>query len=284
MIEQNTQEWIELRKRKIGASDAPIIMGESPYKTPYELWCEKLDLKDSSTTAAMRYGHDMEHIIRAKFEKVAGCEVKSQVLFHPRLSWMMASLDGLNEYTKVSAEFKAANEKDHEIAKSNQVPPKYYAQIQHQLELLFNLYGINIHQYVSHHKDDMAIVEVERDPLYIKKMLSKEGSFVESVESFTAPMLTDRDYRTIEDPALLSKAREMAEILPKLDALEKRKKELRADLIKGCSGYNSQVGGIKLSKVVSKGNVDYKSIPEIQSVNLDLYRKPPIEKWFLKAQ
>lgn len=38
---QNTQEWEKFRLQKIGASDAPIIMGVSPWKTPFQLWLEK---------------------------------------------------------------------------------------------------------------------------------------------------------------------------------------------------------------------------------------------------
>ena len=40
-IEQQSPEWFEWRKTGITASDMPIIMGVSPYKTPWQLWAEK---------------------------------------------------------------------------------------------------------------------------------------------------------------------------------------------------------------------------------------------------
>ena len=37
-VEQGSKEWLALRNNKIGASDAPIIMGESSWTTPFQLW------------------------------------------------------------------------------------------------------------------------------------------------------------------------------------------------------------------------------------------------------
>ena len=33
-LHQNTPEWHQWRRQGIGASDAPVIMGETPFKTP----------------------------------------------------------------------------------------------------------------------------------------------------------------------------------------------------------------------------------------------------------
>ena len=40
-LTQNTPEWLEFRRKKIGASDAPIILEVSTWKTPYQLWLVK---------------------------------------------------------------------------------------------------------------------------------------------------------------------------------------------------------------------------------------------------
>ncbi len=45
---QNTPEWHAFRRKRIGASDAPVIMGISPWKTPYQLWIEKTSGIESS--------------------------------------------------------------------------------------------------------------------------------------------------------------------------------------------------------------------------------------------
>lgn len=282
MIQQNTPEWLELRKKKIGASDAPIIMNESPYCTPYQLWLDKMDLEKRNVTTAMRFGHDMEPEARKRFEKSCMCAVEPTVLFHPKKNWMMASLDGLNETAKIAVEIKMANVEDHETAKSGLVPDKYKAQLQHQLEILFALYNIDHLFYSSNHRDDTAIVEVERDNAYIDKMLDQEEKFLYNMENFISPDLTGRDYIDIQDDELLKKARELSELLPVIKDMTSRKDQLRKDLIDAAQGQNMQGGGIKMTKVVSKGSIDYKAIPELLNVDLDMYRKSPIEKWIIK--
>ena len=37
-LHQNTAEWHRWRQQRLGASDAPVIMGEAAFKTPRTLW------------------------------------------------------------------------------------------------------------------------------------------------------------------------------------------------------------------------------------------------------
>ncbi len=59
-MQQNTPEWLEYRKTKIGASDAPILMNCSPWSSPYDLWMEKKGMKaPKKMTPAMQRGIDL---------------------------------------------------------------------------------------------------------------------------------------------------------------------------------------------------------------------------------
>jgi len=40
--EQRSPEWFALRADGITATDVSVIAGLNPYKTPYQLWAEKL--------------------------------------------------------------------------------------------------------------------------------------------------------------------------------------------------------------------------------------------------
>ena len=42
-LSQRTPAWHQWRIAGVTASEAPIIMGRSPYKTPWRLWAEKPD-------------------------------------------------------------------------------------------------------------------------------------------------------------------------------------------------------------------------------------------------
>ena len=67
-----TPEQREARKKGIGASDTPIIMGFSSYKTPYQLYLEKLGLVDDTEkeTEVQYWGNELERPIMRHFIKV----------------------------------------------------------------------------------------------------------------------------------------------------------------------------------------------------------------------
>ena len=60
-IHQNTPDWHRWRLNGIGSSDAPVIMGESAFKTPRLLWSIKTGgAREGSDTAAARRGRELE--------------------------------------------------------------------------------------------------------------------------------------------------------------------------------------------------------------------------------
>ncbi|WP_189348016.1 lambda-exonuclease family protein [Mesorhizobium sp. M2D.F.Ca.ET.232.01.1.1] len=59
----NRQEWLAARKRDVTASDASTLLGVNPYKTPFELWAEKTGRKaDAEDNDVFRRGRAMEFI------------------------------------------------------------------------------------------------------------------------------------------------------------------------------------------------------------------------------
>lgn len=278
-MKQNTAEWIEMRRKCIGASDAPIIMEESPYGTPYQLWQEKVGIIKREQHAGMRYGHEMEPIARRLLEDEMMCLLDPQVIFHPDRPWMMASLDALNVDMRIAAEIKNPNEEDHELAKLGKIPKKYVAQLQHQLDILFSLYGINHMYYFSHRKGDTSRIYVERDEEYISRMITKEYGFWVSLQRKIPPRLSDKDYLNLSDDNSKKIAAELSSVSEQIKSLKERENNLKEELICVSGGRNAICGNVKLTKVVSKGSVDYSRIPELSSIDLDQYRKPTTEHW-----
>lgn len=41
-LNQRSEEWLKWRALGITATDIPVILGLSPYKTPWQLWAEKI--------------------------------------------------------------------------------------------------------------------------------------------------------------------------------------------------------------------------------------------------
>jgi hypothetical protein len=55
---------------------------------------------------------------------------------HDELEWMRASLDGLSFDGSIALEIKCPMSlRDRTVAQQGRVPPQYYAQLQHELEV-----------------------------------------------------------------------------------------------------------------------------------------------------
>lgn len=275
---QQSNEWLELRKNKIGASDAPVIMHVSPWKTPYQLWEEKLGLKESFSSYAMKRGLEMEERAREAFEKETGLVVFPQVLFHKEHEWMMASLDGIDIEGKNIVEIKCPGKVDHEIALSGNIPEKYFPQLQHQMAIC----ELDKAYYFSYSDNSSKVIVVNRDESYIKNMICKEVEFYDCVQNLTAPRMIERDFIQKEDDIWIETAAKWKQIKNQMTQLEKEEEDLRNSLICMSGKSNCKGGGIKLSKIVRKGSIDYKAIPELKEIDLEKYRKTPIEMYRLE--
>lgn len=286
-MRQNTPEWLEIRKKYIGASDAPIIMGVSPFKrsdgrkkTPHVLWMEKLDLlPQEKESRAMKYGKQMEESAREAYEKMVGDFFAPKVCFHKEIKYLMASLDGVSIDGKLAVEIKNANYEDHTLAKTNKVPAKYYPQVQQQLACA-QLDGMH---YFSFHKGEGVIVEVERDDNYLQEMYAKEESFWDCVRNFKAPSLTKDDYHE-KDEEWYSKALKLLEIKQRRKDLEKAEKEMETLLIEESAGKNSFYKDIRYTSSIRKGSIDYSKVFELKGVDLESYRKPSSSTWTLSCK
>jgi len=272
---QQTEDWIQFRKKKIGASEAPAIMEVSPWKTPYQLWLEKLDLIPSDYQSnAMKRGLQMENQARKQFSLLTGHEVQPEVKIHPEINYMMASLDGITSDGKYAVEIKCPGPKDHGLAAEGVIPDKYYPQLQHQLEVC----GLDMIYYFSFDIHSHFLIKVERDNKYIKNMLRKEKEFWDCVESFVAPRCKN-DAIIRNDDIWAETANKWRAIKTQLDGLECQEQELRNMLVSMANNYTTAGAGIRVSKISRKGSIDYSSIPELKSVDLEAYRKESIETW-----
>lgn len=272
---QQTSEWLEMRKKYVGASDAPIIMEVSPWKTPYQLWEEKLGFRQQEINNAMRRGLEKEEIARKEFEKQTGIIVFPEVIFHSQYEWMMASLDGIDIERKNIVEIKCPGKEDHECAMDGKIPEKYFPQLQHQIEVS----GIDNIFYFSYDEKSSKVLEVGKDKKYIEKMVSKEWEFWKRVLDLDAPELNEKDFVLREDEFWLEIAENWKEVNFQLRKVKEREEELRRLLISMSKDCNSKGGGINLKKIFKKGSIDYKNISELEGIDLEKYRKEPIMFW-----
>lgn len=278
-LEQNTPEWHAFRDGKIGASLAPVIMGVSPWMTPYQLYEEMMGITPKKEeTAAMRRGKALEEEARKRFIQQTGVEVVPAVGVHNRFDWLFASFDGICTDNQVIVEIKCPGQEDHETALNGKVPEKYYPQLQHQLAVS----GYKQVHYFSYTEKSTAMVILPRDEEYILKMIKEEYEFYKCLLNFTPPKLTERDYVQRTDAAWKELAEELNYVMQQKEALETREGELKQMLKDISEGKNSKGFGVAFYKTLRKGNVDYAKIPELEGINLEKYRKEPFEVWTVR--
>lgn len=132
-LEQGSSDWLEFRRTRIGASELPIILGESPWKTPKRLWEEKLLFRSLPViTPAMQDGINLESIARGVICDRLGFSLDPVVCQHEEISYLIASLDGLNEENEIFCEIKCPGMKTHLMAEKGEIPTHYEWQIEHQ--------------------------------------------------------------------------------------------------------------------------------------------------------
>lgn len=279
-LDQNTAEWEKFRLEKIGGSDAPIIMEVSPWKTPFQLWLEKRgEAPKAVLKPHMQRGHDLEEKARSSFEKATGIVVFPRIVQSTANEWMIASLDGIDIDQSTLVEIKCPGKVDQALAKEGKIPEKYYPQLQHQLATS----GLDHGFYYSFDGLEGVLIEVKRDGAYIDLMLEKEASFYQSMQSDTPPPLTNRDYVQREDNIWKEKAEKWRYAQENLKRLESEEKRLREELIGLAKSKSCKGGGIRMTLSMRKGAIDYKSIPLLQEIDLEPYRKKSSAVWSIKA-
>lgn len=269
-IIQGSDDWHLFRKNGIGSSDSPVIMGVSPYRTPYQLWREKTseEVLENKTNFAMQRGSQMEPQARAQYELLTGNEIPAKLVIHPKFNFLRASLDGYSEEKKICVEIKCPGKEDHAVALKGSAPAKYYPQVQHQLLVT----GFDLCHYYSFDGEHGCLVIVKRDNDYIKNLLEKELEFWDLVQKRIAPAYTDADWVPAEGPELLKMMEEYVERKKEYDELSFLLEALKTKMIPFINFKKMAGSGLKVQKISRVGNIVYRNIPELKDVNLEAYR------------
>lgn len=291
---QRSPEWLEWRRKYIMASDAPVIMGVSPYKkTLYDLALEKRGegKKEKSPTPSMKKGIEMEEAILKKFEEYLNhaADIWESSLFQfspeviestdPKFEGLGASLDGLSQDGKIAVEIKVANSQNHEIASQGKIPEGFYPQLQHQLAVLGHASMFYASYFIA--TRSLHIVKVERDDLYIERLLEK-------ITQFRA---------LLADPSLLDEAPPLPEGLTEahlyedislyhslesqIRELEKVKGQVKEKILGALQFQPFSGARCAVKKKTQPGRIRYSAISSLKelAVDWDAYRGAPITSW-----
>ncbi len=133
-LQQGTHEWHAFRAAHFTASDAPAMMGESPYKSRNELLREKATgvsaEVDDATQRRFDDGHRFEALARPLAEEIMGAELYPVVGSEGKLA---ASFDGLTMLEDICFEHKPLNDEIRACQSADELPLHYRIQMEQQL-------------------------------------------------------------------------------------------------------------------------------------------------------
>lgn len=259
------QEWLDWRRQGVGASDAPVIMGVSPFKTINQLWKEKVMGWQQPDNPAMARGRALEDEALGQFMMETGHFLTPQVRKeHSKYPWMRATLDGWDEEKKILVEIKTCR------AVHEDVPDHYYPQLQHQMEVV----GVDEMYYYSYDGSDGLILRVKKDSEYVRSLVEKEQSFWNRVLEGALDLTENEEFN--------AHMRKLAEIKAVKKELQEEESFHLSQLIlfsDGCAAKGKE--GV-LFQAERKGSIEYKDIPELKLIDLEQYRKPSTSYWSVK--
>jgi len=174
-VKQGTRDWLEWRHNGVGASDAPVVMGENPWRSASSLLSEKRGIpRNTRQNSAMARGTRLEPTARKAYESRAGVSVRPLCLQSTTHSWMRASVDGISADGEALVEIKCGESVYRKTASSRRVPGYYYGQLQHILALTGND-SIDFWCWLPGRSG--LRIPVGRNKKYIRRLVETERAF-----------------------------------------------------------------------------------------------------------
>lgn len=205
-FQQGSPEWHDFRAKHFTASDAPAVMGASPYKTRADLLREKATGVTEEVTpqkqALFDKGHAAEAAARPMAEEIIGEDLYPVVAEDDEDPRLGASFDGVTMGHRKIWEHKLYNEAKAVEVAAGRVPEADYWQVVHQLMLS----GADecLYMVSDGTPDKCEHVTVTLDPDDIPRLLAAWYQFEDDLKTYDhQPAEVEAVGRTMKDlPAL----------------------------------------------------------------------------------
>jgi len=189
----NTPEWHAARRLGIGGSDAAATLGLSKYRTPYQVYLEKIgEAEPQDETWEMSRGKAMEPLLRQHYANTTGraVMVPRDAIVHPKYTFMRYNPDGLSDDGRLQ-EFKTAGwGREWGEDGSDEIPQEYIIQVQHGM-IVTQRDVADCSVSIGGNKPRYFIVEADRE--LQEMIIESEAKFWELVISRTPPAPINND-------------------------------------------------------------------------------------------
>lgn len=186
-LDMDRDQWLEHRRRGIGGSDAAAIAGLNPWKSPIEVYLEKIgEMPEPEDNERMYWGRVLEDVVAREFTERTGKRVRRRnaILHHPEHTFMTANVDRVLVGEKVGLECKTTSEYAKGDWEGEEVPDHYILQCQHYMAVT-GYKGWWIAALIGGNK--FVYKYIERDEDIIDYLIQIESDFWQLVENRTPP-------------------------------------------------------------------------------------------------
>jgi putative phage-type endonuclease len=298
-VTQRSAEWKQWRAQGVTASEAAIVLGRSPYKTPWRLWAERTGLareEDLSSNPHVQRGVAQEDSARKAFEdrhSTLLLPLCAESDAHPVLR---ASFDGIAD-DGAPVELKVPAERTFAEVAAKQTNASafqlYWPQVQHQLFVADAERG-----WLVFYGGPGRLIEfpVERDVAFLNQDLVPGClAFWEAIAKRKEP---PRDpARDLYVPVgevldhwsiLAGEYRDLLREKARLDAQLRESKEdldrVEIALIAMMGDFlTAEAAGLKITRFLQNGAIDYGKalkalLPNLDAAMLETYRRKATER------
>lgn len=264
---QDEKAWLDVRKKGIGGSDASVIVGLNPWKSPFALWLEKTgqaEAEDLSDNERVYWGNVLEETVAREFTKRTGKKVQRRgLLQHDTIPFLLASVDRLVLGENAGLECKTANGFAAKAWNGDNVPDAYYVQCQHYMAVtgcdkwyIAALIGGNhfVWKEIPRNDDDIkALLKAETE--FWRKVETKEMPEVDGSESCTQAL----EERFSGGAPAIELPSEADKIFLALDGLKESAKSIKAQIDEQENKLRAMLGDAEAGTTADGRRVTWKT-------------------------
>ncbi len=237
---QRTSQWLALRRTGIGGSDAPAVLGLSPWSTPYDVWEDKTGEAAAKfpDSEAMIWGRVLETAILGEYRRRTGLPTTEVgLLRHPGTPWLICSPDAVVPQDNAIVEIKTTR---HSAGWGDEgtddIPLHYLVQVHHNL-IVSGAARADVAVLIA--GSEYRLYHVEPDPELHAQMLDQETEFWRAVERREPPAPKNigdavRRWGRIAHPGGIVATRELVSAIEMLREIRSgiKEDEARSDQLK----------------------------------------------------
>ena len=268
-----SDEWRRWRHTGIGASDASVIMGTNPYKSPYQLWEEKIFKREEvSMNAAMKHGVIHEPKAREWVERTYFANFPATCMADEEDSYLLASLDGYDGIEDIVLEIKCPVSSNiwNQVKDYGVHPPYWLDQVQWQL-MVSGAQKAYLAVYDS--KTDHCVVhEIQPSSFRHYEMRKRAKEFWQMVIHEEPPTMGDKDYSIVSDSNLEQLVSEYGAAWENSKRLNDRLAKLKEKILALGPKHSFLCNGAKINYSKRVGHVDTKAM-QADGIDIEAYRK-----------